>query len=525
MATEETPLIQPPRQGPSFRRKLVIAAFIGVTMIIQTTNVSMMTTTQSLIAADLDAFDKTTWFTSAYLIPMSSASPLSGRLSHIFTPRVYLIASCALMSLGLFVTASAHSLAVFLTGRAIAGCAAGGLMGTSTILILELASTRRRGLCLGMLNAGYTTGIASGAIVAGLVAPKYGWQVIFWFQAFIMLAMTLSLFVAIPPVVQEEEQDNSLLEKLGRVDYAGAIALAISVFLLLFSLSSAQIQTTPLLLSILAITVFLAIESRLTSRGAEPIIPISILKMRSVVLTCAAGMAAMMTRWSVLFYTPIYTMAVRGWSPGSAGLILLPTNAGFGLGGLVVGAVHIKGGGGYYTSCVVILVLLSIFTAALSLLSTASSPVSAYILATFVNGFCAGAMVNYTLSHILHLTATPLHYIITALVGMSRGFAGSFGSAIGGGLFTRVLKAQLESAFHAHEVPDSEKLIRRLLGSPTLVSSLEGVERNIAIEGYQHATRTLFLTGAGLVLVAAALQAGTGWEPETKEEVDEMSEA
>lgn len=31
-------------------------------------NISMMTTAQSEIAADLDAFDEATWFTSAYLV-------------------------------------------------------------------------------------------------------------------------------------------------------------------------------------------------------------------------------------------------------------------------------------------------------------------------------------------------------------------------------------------------------------------------------------------------------------------------
>lgn len=56
----------------------------------------------------------------------------------------------------------------------------------------------------------------------------------------------------------------------------------------------------------------------------------------------------MMARWSVLFYTPVYAMAVRGWSPASAGLVLVPTNAGFGLGGLLVGWLHIRKTTSYY---------------------------------------------------------------------------------------------------------------------------------------------------------------------------------
>lgn len=56
----------------------------------------------------------------------------------------------------------------------------------------------------------------------------------------------------------------------------------------------------------------------------------------------------MVARWAVLFFTPVYAIAVRDWAPASAGLILVPTNLGFGSGGLIVGWVHIRKTGSYY---------------------------------------------------------------------------------------------------------------------------------------------------------------------------------
>lgn len=91
---------------------------------------------------------------------------------------------------------------------------------------------------------------------------------------------------------------------------------------------------------------FLVVESKLTT---EPIIPTPVLKLKSVLFTCLAGLGLMMGRWSVLFFTPVYAMAVRGWGAASAGLILVPTNAGFGLGGLLVGWIHIRKAGSYYS--------------------------------------------------------------------------------------------------------------------------------------------------------------------------------
>lgn len=115
--------------------------------------------------------------------------------------------------------------------------------------------------------------------------------------------------------------------------------------LLLFSLASPDIPIIPIILSFIAFSGFLVVESKFT---AEPIIPISVLRLRSVLFTCLAGLGLMMSRWAVLFFTPVYTMAVRGWGAASAGLILVPTNVGFGLGGLLVGWIHIRQASSYY---------------------------------------------------------------------------------------------------------------------------------------------------------------------------------
>lgn len=135
----------------------------------------------------------------------------------------------------------------------------------------------------------------------------------------------------------------------------------------------------------------------------------------------------------------------------------------------------------------------------------------------FVNGFAIGASVNYTFAHILYLTKTEVHYIVTALVGMSRGFAGSFGSAMGGGFFQRELKAGLEDGFARHGLSGKEGLVRKLLGSPALVRSLTGAEREIATQSYEHAIRMLLFGGFVIMVVASFVQAGTGWTPPPEE--------
>ncbi|RAL03136.1 putative MFS multidrug transporter [Aspergillus ibericus CBS 121593] len=500
-----------PRVRVTRLRGSAIVAAMGLLLFIMTTNMSMMTTAQSDIAADLDAFSETTWFNSAFLIAMSSLTPLSGRLSEIFTPRVYILFSCTLLSIGLFVTAAAPTLAIFLLGRALTGCGAGGQMVIAFVLTLDLTSKKRRGLFIGMISTGMTIGVSSGAVLAGLLTPAFGWRLIFWVQAPVALLLGPMQFLAIPKRPGDEQlSGRALLQKLAQVDYAGALTLATSVFLLLSSLAASEIQMTPIFLSFVFLAVFLLIESKYT---ADPIIPIEVLKVRSVLLSCLAGAITMMARWAVLFYSPVYALVVRNWSPASAGLILVPTNAGFGLGGLLVGWIHIRKTGSYYISGLLAFLLFALTNLMLSVLSTPESSTVAYLGAAFFNGLSVGAVMNYTLSHLLHLTNPEMHYVISALLGMSRGFAGSFGSSIGGGFFQRELKRGLETGFTKHGLGGRDELIRKLLGSPALVKSLTGVERAVAVQSYEQAVKMLLLGGCVLTLAGAAVQAGTGWAP------------
>jgi MFS family permease len=136
---------------------------------------SGITTTQSKIAEDLDAFANASWFTSTYLIAMSSMSPIAARLAQIFSPRNCIIVASALFSVGGVVTSQAKSLPVFLLGRGISGIGGAGIMTISFILVLELSGKKKRGLFIGLVNTGFTTGVSLGAVIAGALLPITGW--------------------------------------------------------------------------------------------------------------------------------------------------------------------------------------------------------------------------------------------------------------------------------------------------------------------------------------------------------------
>ena len=135
------------------------------------------------------------------------------------------------------------------------------------------------------------------------------------------------------------------------------------------------------------------------------------------------------------------------------------------------------------------------------------------MLVVLFNGMSVGASLNYSLAHALHLTPPSTHFMTASLLTTFRAFAGSFGSAIGGGLFVRILKARLEAGFEANGgMKGREELVRKLLGSPMMVQSLKGVEKRVAVTGYEETLTKLFIAAGGLALVMVFVQAATGWK-------------
>jgi MFS family permease len=49
------------------------------------------------------------------------------------------------------------------------------MMTIAFILVLELSSKKKRGLFIGLVNAGFTTGVSLGAVIAGALLPVTGW--------------------------------------------------------------------------------------------------------------------------------------------------------------------------------------------------------------------------------------------------------------------------------------------------------------------------------------------------------------
>ncbi|KAJ2903547.1 major facilitator superfamily domain-containing protein [Zalerion maritima] len=514
------------------KRGVGIALSMWVLIFLQAINMSGMPMAQSTIAEDLNAYDNAMWFTTSYIIAMSCFGPIVGRLAGaIFSPRVLIAGASTIFAIGGALTSAAHSFGTLVAGRVVAGMGGAGILTLGIILVIQLVSDKRRGLFIGFVNLCFTVGLSLGAVVFGAVVPEFGWRVLFLAQAPLSLLGGLGVFFSLPAHLKAHvagpEDTRPIMTKLANIDYMGALTMIASIVLFLAGLSG-KIQPILLILSVVVLMIFLYIEYKVAS---EPIIPLKVLSSRGQLLTCLAQLGFMAARWTVLFYTPIFALAVRGLSPAVSGAILIPTNAGFGSGGLLVGFFHIRRKGSFWLPCVVSIACFSLSLFFIGQVSTPAVSPALYIFLVFLNGLCTGAAMNYTLHHLLHLVPPETHFVATSLLGTFRGFAGSFGVAIGGGIFGRTLRGVLEDGFNKlDDGKDRSGMISKLIGSPAAVyhDGLSATEQDIAIQGYVAALKTVFTGAVVLAIVVIAIQAGAGWKgaiPDDQENEDEIEEA
>jgi MFS family permease len=239
------------------------------------------------ISSEFDSLSLLSWLATGYLIANSACQPLSGKLTDIFSRRTGFIFSNFFFALGTLVCGLAPNAPAIIAGRVIAGVGGGGLTCIATFVTSDLVPLRRRGLWQGYGNIVFGMGMGLGGVVGGAFADNISWRWAFLFQLpFIVVSAIMVWFLVDIPV------NPSTQPPLSRIDFLGAITLALSLVLLLLGLNTGGNQLpwshpliiTSLVLSLVVLSAFLYIETN-PSLAPEPMIPVSLIIRSRTVFT------------------------------------------------------------------------------------------------------------------------------------------------------------------------------------------------------------------------------------------------
>ena len=306
-------------QSPDINRwrafALLAVAFFMTVIDLTIVNVSLPT-----IGRDLH-FSQTNlqWVVTAYALTFGGFLLLGGRAADLLGRRRILMLGLGLFSAASLAAALATGAGFMIGARAVQGVGAAIMLPAALSIVMNLfheGAERNKALGIwGGLGAG---GATVGVIAGGLLTRYAGWQYIFYLNVPIgMVALLLA-----PRIVPESRLDAVRR----RFDAVGALAGTGGLVLLVAAISQAPqygwgaTRTIGVLAAAaVLLAAFLVIERRVT----DPILPLSIFRLRTLAGANTAGLLLGGSFYAFIFVGTLYMQQVLHYSALQSGLAWL----------------------------------------------------------------------------------------------------------------------------------------------------------------------------------------------------------
>jgi EmrB/QacA subfamily drug resistance transporter len=382
---------------------------------------TMLATGLPVIAGDLGRISDVSWIVTAYVVAAAATTPLWGKLGDRLGRKRMLELSLATFVLASALCGAAQDMTQLIVLRAIQGTAAGGLMALAMASVGDLVAPRERGRYQGYIAATFAVATVIGPLLGGALVQGASWRWVFFVNLPIGLLALAGLRLRLPaPMVDRPEH---------RLDAVGAALLAGATSTLM--LACIQDAGRPALIAAtLVLSGALVAQER---RAADPIVPLALLRTRTVALVSAALFLATAALFAVTVFVPLFLQTTTGATPTEAGLLLVPAMLGITVSTTVAGRL-IARTGRYKRFPVGGLALMTAALGALAALSGEPSQVrTGGALVVFGLGF--GMVTQVLVTAIQNTVDRRMLGVATATAGFFRALGGAVGAAVLGAVF------------------------------------------------------------------------------------------
>ncbi|WP_330300129.1 MFS transporter [Streptomyces sp. NBC_00503] len=319
------------------------------------------------------------WIATAFALSAAGFTLLFGRIADLFGRRRLFLAGLAVLGLSSLAGGLATSPEMLLTARVFQGLATAAVTPAGlSLLTTSFPEGPLRQKALGLNGALMSAGFTAGAVLGGVLTDLLSWR---W--AFLVnVPVALAVLIIAPTVIKESRP--AVRPKL---DLPGATTVTLGLLALIYGLTLAGEHGWGsvaalgwLAAGVLLLIAFHAVESR----AADPLVPVSVLRKRTVAWGNTAGLIAFLTETSLVFLMTLHLQEVLGFSPLSAGLAFGVLGAGTVIGGSV--APRVIAGTSTRTALVIGGLLQAAATLSLVALGTSPSGLWLLLAATFAGG-------------------------------------------------------------------------------------------------------------------------------------------
>ncbi|WP_435068864.1 MDR family MFS transporter [Amycolatopsis thermoflava] len=400
---------------------------------------TIVSTALPRIAGDLGGFRDIAWITASYLLASTAATPLWGKLGDMLgRKRLYLVATTA------FLVASAlcglaQDLPQLVAARALQGLAGGGMIVLTFALVGDIVAPEDRGRYQGRFGSVYGVASIAGPLLGGLFTDELSWRWAFLVNVPVGLVAVAIAARHLPAAVRRPA---------ARIDYPGAglLAATATALILITTFGQRWGWASPGILALaVAAVVLIALVLPVERRAVAPVLPLSMLTSRTVVIASVVGFAANVAMFSVLVYLPTYLQVVDGVSATLSGVHMLP---------LVIGLVVSQSLAGRWIANparvrVVLVSGMVLNVAGLVLLSTLAPGTAQFVLVLYflVTGVGVGMVPMVALTAAQNAVPATDIGAASAVVTFARSIGAAFGVAVFGTLLGGDVAGNIGGAF------------------------------------------------------------------------------
>jgi len=317
----------------------IVVAGLLAAMFIGALDATVVATATPHMIKDLHGETLFSWVFAVYTLTTCVATPIFGKLADLFGRKAVFAAGIGLFVLGSVLCGMAQSMTELIGFRALQGFGAGALAPVCFTIIGDLFTGKQRGKMMGVFSSVWSVAGLLGPLIGGYFVDQVSWRWIFYINVPIgVIALLLVVAFLHQPVERQAK----------KIDYLGALMFTVAFSALLYALLSGGSEhswDSPVIMGLLpASAVFFMLFLWIEKRAEEPMIPLSIFRIRVLNITNISGFLTFSITTGLTVYAPIWIQSVLGNSATGSGLIAMPMSLAWPLASNVAGRLMYRVG-------------------------------------------------------------------------------------------------------------------------------------------------------------------------------------
>lgn len=304
---------------PTHREAMWIVAGVLLPVFMASVDQTIVSTALPTIGRELGGTSNLSWIVTAYLLTMTAATPLFGKISDIHGRRFTLRVAIVIFMIGGVASALAPSVPLLILTRALQGIGGAGLVSQAMTVLGDIAPPKQRARYYTYFSLVYTTAGGVGPALGGFLAEHVHWSAVFWLSVPLGLASWTLATVLLRNLPRHE--------KAHKLDLIGAalVVAASSTFMFVISAGGRTYAwDSPEIMTIGAVSaVGWALFGLRLIKAQEPLIPLHMLRNQIVITSVIANSFGWGAVIGLNIYLPLYLQTIHGMSPAQAGLHMM----------------------------------------------------------------------------------------------------------------------------------------------------------------------------------------------------------